>query len=364
VNKEATEILPSGPWAVPRSWGPQALRLHRWLLRRPRLLPRGARLLLAVSGGQDSMALTVLLRDLQPLHGWELALWHGDHGWHAASATVAQELLAWARVQGLTAWTDRAAPGEAEGEAAGRQWRYGCLTRRARHWQCGHVLSGHTATDRAETVLLNLARGCHRRGLASLGPSRPLTDSDDQRPAATLVRPLLIFDRGDTDRICRQRKLPLWVDPSNDDLRLKRNRLRAKLLPVLEDCHPGASRRISEQAERLAEELATDTEIVDLALAGLEGRLGTLVTLDRPALAQLSPASVKRVLARWLEIHSGVSPLASSLDTVEYRLRQKQTSGCLDLPRGWSLSWTSAVVFLSASPHGQSDAEPGRVEST
>lgn len=339
---------------MPRSWGPQALRLHRWLLQRPRLLPRGARLLLAVSGGQDSMALAVLMRDLQPLHGWELALWHGDHGWHGASGTVAQELLAWARVQGLTAWTDRAAPGEANGEAAARDWRYSCLARRARHWHCGHVVSGHTATDRAETVLLNLARGCHRRGLTSLGPSRPLTDGDEPGPGAALVRPLLIFDRGDTGRICRQRQLPLWIDPSNDDQRLKRNRLRAEVLPVLEACHPGACRRISQQAERLAEELATDAELIELALAGLERRLGTVVALDRPTLAKLSPATVKRLLAHWLEVELGVSPLASCLDTLVYRLRQNRAAGRLDLPGGWFLHWTSTDLILSARPYGQS----------
>jgi tRNA(Ile)-lysidine synthase len=359
VNEQAPEIVPSEPLAVPRSWGPQALRLHRWLLRRPRLLPRGARLLLAVSGGQDSMALALLMRDLQPLYGWELALWHGDHGWHPDAAAVAAELLAWARVQGLTVWADRAAAGEAHGEAAARRWRYSCLAQRARQWHCGHVLTGHTATDRAETVLLNLARGCHRRGLASLGPSRPLSEGDEQGAGVTLVRPLLIFDRSDTGRLCRTRQLPVWIDPSNNDRRLRRNRLRAEVLPVLEDCHPGACRRISQQAERLAEELTTDTELLQLALAGLGRHPESFVTLGRPALAQLSPATSRRLLAHWLELHIGVSPPASSIDTLEYRLRHNQAPGRLDLPGGWSLRWTSSTLVLKTRPDGQPHAEPG-----
>ena len=65
-------------------WSPFHLRLHRLLLRRPQLLPPHATLLLAVSGGQDSMALVGLLRDLQRLHHWRLLLWHGDHGWRPA----------------------------------------------------------------------------------------------------------------------------------------------------------------------------------------------------------------------------------------------------------------------------------------
>jgi len=64
-------------------WSPLHLRLHRQLLQKPDLLPAGAPLLVAVSGGQDSMALLALLRDLRRLHHWSLQLWHGDHGWRS-----------------------------------------------------------------------------------------------------------------------------------------------------------------------------------------------------------------------------------------------------------------------------------------
>ena len=305
------------------------------------------------------MALTILLRDLQPLYGWQLALWHGDHGWHGASAAVAKELVAWARIQDLTVWTDRAEPGEAGREAAARHWRYGCLARRARHWDCQHVVAGHTATDRAETVLLNLARGCHRRGLASMGPSRPLTDERAGEPSLALVRPLLAFDRADTADVCRERRLPVWLDPSNNDTQLRRNRLRAEVLPVLEACHPGACRRISLQAERLAEELATEKELLQLAIRNLEGRLGSFVTLDRAALAQLSPSTRGLVLAWWLRERTGVIHKASSLDSLEYRLRNSWGHGRHDLQGGWCLSWTSTHLALGQSTHGQPDARSG-----
>ena len=72
-------ILP--PQALERAWGKDHLRLHRHLRRQPALLPPGASLLLAVSGGQDSMALLALLLGLRRLHGWRLQLWHGDHRW-------------------------------------------------------------------------------------------------------------------------------------------------------------------------------------------------------------------------------------------------------------------------------------------
>lgn len=124
------------------------------------------------------MALTALLADLRRLHHWRLELWHGDHGWRAESAQQAGELQAWAKSQRLPFLLERAATAPAS-EAAGRQWRYACLRRQAEPRGCSHVVTGHTASDRAETLLLNLARGSHRRGLASLRPVRPLTGEKD-----------------------------------------------------------------------------------------------------------------------------------------------------------------------------------------
>ncbi|WP_283746149.1 ATP-binding protein, partial [Bacillus cereus] len=77
-------------------WSPHHLRLHRWLLHQPELLPRGAHLMLAVSGGQDSMALLGLLRDLQRLHQWHLLLWHGNHRLRPEADKQAAELAGWA----------------------------------------------------------------------------------------------------------------------------------------------------------------------------------------------------------------------------------------------------------------------------
>ena len=211
------------------------------------------------------MALTTLLLDLQHLHGWRLQLWHGDHGWRSDAARQAGELLLWARGQGLALELDRAEPGPGS-EAEARDWRYGCLAEAALRLHCTHVVTGHTASDRAETVLLNLARGSHLRGLASLGGSRPFaTPTGPLR----LARPLLVFDRDDTSRVCRERSLPVWTDSSNGDLRFARNRLRADVMPVLEALHPGASRRISAQAERLQEQVAAETELLELALGAL-----------------------------------------------------------------------------------------------
>ena len=324
-------------------WSPDHLRLHQLLLRQPELLPRGSTLLLAVSGGQDSMALVGLLRDLQRLHHWSLQLWHGDHRWRADSDRQASELAAWARSEGLSLQIERWETPQSS-EAAARAWRYQGLTRCAERLAARHVLTGHTASDRAETLLLHLARGSHRRGLASLRLQRPLTDQIE------LVRPLLLFDRNDTARIRQQLALPLWLDPSNDDRRFSRNRIRAEVLPVLEALHPGAGRRISQLSQRLAEEQSSQDELLTLVLQSLSRSdpAEAQQRLDRDGLMALQPANRRLLLHTWLK-QQGCSGLqAEVLESLQQRLEPLRGNGCHPLSGGQRLCWDRRHLWLEA----------------
>jgi len=332
-------------------WSPDHLRLHRLLLQQPQLLPAQASLLLAVSGGQDSMALLGLLLGLRRLHGWRLLLWHGDHGWRPEAAQQAAELAAWCQQQGLSLQTDRCAPspGDVEGgtdsrghrsETAARQWRYSCLEQQALAQGCSHVMTGHTASDRAETLLLHLARGSDRRGLASLRGQRPLGSQGLQ-----VCRPLLGFGRDDTSRICAQLGMPVWLDRSNDDPRFSRNRIRHEVLPVLEALHPGAARRLSGTAERLQQSLEAEHEWQRLALHWLsDGDNG----LDRRRLMGLQPANQATALVRWLQ-QRGVTTLnARQITALLARLQPTQPPGQSDLAGGWRLRWDRSRLELIA----------------
>jgi tRNA(Ile)-lysidine synthase len=284
------------------------------------------------------MALTGLLQDLQPQHHWRLQLWHGDHGWRAESAEQATSLAAWAAQRGLPLWLERAAPGEAgPTEERARQWRYHQLIAAAHQLACRHVVTGHTASDRAETVLLNLARGSHQRGLASLRASRPLA------AGIALVRPLLIFSRDDTGRICQEHNLPIWLDPSNAESEFSRNRLRQEVIPVLEQLHPGASRRISRQAARLAEEQEGADQIIELALQALMAAEGGL---NRRALAQLTEANRGRLLHVWLDQQLKRSLAAETVDQLVARLAPGREPGRQDLANGWQLHWDRLRLWL------------------
>lgn len=381
----AVVIVPSGPGASQPRWSPDHLRLHRSLLRQPELLPRGAPLLLAVSGGQDSMAMTGLLRDLCGLHHWRLHLWHGDHGWREESPRQARELQSWAQGEGLPIRVERQPPLQlpVNREAAARRWRYQCLQREAWRLGCQHVLTAHTATDRAETVLLHLARGSHRRGLAGLrrrlplaalleGGETPVPAERTGRAAVAhspedvevdghvvashvppgagrslwVVRPLQLLTRQDTERICRREGWPVWLDASNGQLELSRNRVRAQVLPVLENLHPGAARRISEQAERLAAEQEQQQELLDLALIPLQ--TGPL-QLDRRALLARSPAVQGLLLQHWLRRCHGQDLTSRSLASLLPRLAMQRGPGRMDLAAGWQLCWRGTTLTLRPS---------------
>ena len=333
-------------------WSPFHLRLHRLLLRQPQLLPQHATLLLAVSGGQDSMALVGLLRDLQRLHHWRLLLWHGDHGWRPESAQQASALAAWAAGEGLPLERQRWDAPQPD-EAAARQWRLACLQHRAAQAGASRVVTGHTASDRAETLLLNLARGSHRRGLASLRPLRPLGD------AVQLARPLLVFSRSETAQIQRQLQLPVWSDPSNDNPRFSRNRIRAEVMPVLEALHPGAGRRLSGLSSRLADEQDSQEQLEELALQSLLNDPGDPEAgLRRRALMALQPGNRRRLLRTWLQRQGNAELAAAPLEQLLERLELERGPGTLQLPGGSQLHWDRDWLRTSAGGGKQGPVSP------
>jgi tRNA(Ile)-lysidine synthase len=325
-------IVPSG---LRRPWSRWHHRLHRHLCDRPTLLPPGAPLLLAVSGGQDSLALLALLHDLAALHHWPLAVLHADHGWHPGSAGVAAGVAAHSDGLGLPCRIVRADE-PPRGEAAARRWRYGCLEQEARQLGCSRIVTGHTASDRAETLLFHLIRGSGLRGLASLRACRPLA------PGLTLVRPLLGMQRGETLACCRELELPVWCDPSNEDRRFSRNRLRLEALPLLEAIRPGAAGRIAGLAQMLEDLEASEAALEALALTSLEEGDG----LDADRWAHLPAPLAGRLLHRWLQDRSGQAVGAAVLAELLRQLRAPSSPRRLPLPGGWHLRREARKLVL------------------
>ncbi len=327
--------------AACQSWSHWHDRLHRQLLRRPELLPDGASLLLAISGGQDSMALMGLLIGLQHLHHWQLHTWHGDHGWHDQSATVASELHAWCDEQALDLQISRSSKAHTRSEAKARLWRYQELAHVSERLHCQLVVTAHTASDRAETFLLQLARGTNLAGLGSLRPSRPLRSNDATSPR--LVRPMLHFSRHQTALICQDLQLPIWLDPANSSVVFSRNRIRHEVLPVLEALHPGCSQRIAQLSERISH--VDDNQRI-LASLALEPMKRSDRGLHRPSLTALTEPSRRLLLHHWLQ-QEGVRTLsANQLNILTAAIGPGRPPGRCSLPEKKTLQWSHDSVQL------------------
>ncbi|MFL0178852.1 tRNA lysidine(34) synthetase TilS [Mycobacterium sp. SMC-15] len=243
-------------------------------------LPQGGGWAVALSGGPDSLALTAVAARLRPTTALIV-----DHGLQADSAQVAETARSQALELGCVDARVISVTVGAQGgpEAAARTARYAAL---ADARGAGPVLLGHTLDDQAETVLLGLGRGSGARSMAGMRPYDP-----------PWCRPLLGVRRAVTGQACAELGLAPWLDPHNSDPRFTRVRLRAEVLPLLEDVLGGG---VAEALARTAIALRENTELIDAlaeqALPGATAGAG----LDAAALAALAAPVRLAVIRRWL----------------------------------------------------------------
>ncbi|QFS43914.1 tilS, tRNA(Ile)-lysidine synthase [Nostoc sphaeroides CCNUC1] len=218
-------------------------------MRSRHLFERNQRLLIAVSGGQDSLCLIKLLLDLQSKWGWHLGIAHCDHRWRSDSEANAHHVENLAKTWDTSFYLETANE-PINSEAAARDWRYQALSAIAKANNYQYIVTGHTASDRAETLLYNLIRGTGADGLQALTWQRPLTTG------IMLVRPLLEITRSQTEQFCQEFKLPIWEDSTNQDLQYARNRIRQELIPYLrENFNPQVESALAQTAELLQAEV-------------------------------------------------------------------------------------------------------------
>ncbi|MCX4469631.1 tRNA lysidine(34) synthetase TilS [Micromonospora sp. NBC_01655] len=264
--------------------------------------------LVACSGGADSLALAAATAFVAPRLGRRAGLVTVDHALQAGSDRRAAAVAAWAGGAGL-------APAEAVRidvagrpggpEAAARQARYEALAEAARRHGAAALLTGHTRDDQAETVLLALARGAGPRGLAGMPPRRDLS-------GVPLLRPLLDVTREQTRKACAALGLTPWEDPHNTDPSYARARVRADVLPALvRALGPAVLDNLARTARLVAADTAALDELAAAALTGAAGVRDPAGGLAVPALAGLAPAVRTRVLHAWAR-ELGAAPAALS----------------------------------------------------
>lgn len=216
------------------------------------LLPRGGRVLAAVSGGPDSVCLAhYLVQRARPLKLW-VGILHVHHGLRGREAdrdlAFVERLGAKLGAPVFCARESVAAAAAARGggiEEAGRTLRYQALAREAARLGCQLVATGHQLDDQAETVLLNLLRGTKLSALGGIPPRRALA------PGVSLIRPLLPLSRAEIELYLERHELRAMNDRTNKDLELTRNWLRRRVLPELARRQP----RVREHLAGIAEQV-------------------------------------------------------------------------------------------------------------
>jgi tRNA(Ile)-lysidine synthase len=285
---------------MPFTWTPLHAQLHR-TLRQRQILPKNQHILVAVSGGQDSLSLIKLLIDLQPKWGWNLGIAHCDHRWRSDSEANANHVEKLAQNWQLPFY-QQTANQALNSEASAREWRYQALTAIAQTHQYPYLVTGHTASDRAETLLYNLMRGSGADGLQSLTWKRPLT------PYLQLVRPLLEITRTQTAQFCQDMQLPIWEDSTNQELKYARNRIRHELLPYLrEHFNPQVEAKLAQTAEILRAEVeyleTAARELLQKAIEddGVSHDQSPIYRLNRLILRQAPIALQRRAMRQFVQ---------------------------------------------------------------
>ena len=332
------------------SWSKWHMRLHKRLKQNKSLLPINSKLLLAVSGGQDSMALLKLIVDLKRLYEWQVEIWHGDHQWHPKSADIAEELKLWCLNRQISFHSNKASKEEVANEEKARNWRYKNLLNKAKllssnniNFPCTRILTGHTATDRAETIIMNLARGTDLVGLSTLREQRTLENNID------IVRPLLIFNRNETLEICKEFNLPIWIDPSNENINLTRNKIRKEILPILNSIYKGADSRIASVANRLESYTKDQQSLAKIAIEFCQGE--EINSLSRKKLIDLTNSSRKIILSNWLKMLGITRVTALQIEEINTKISQDKPPGTIYLHGDFLMRWDKNIIYISKKTH-------------
>jgi len=277
--------------------GTAAFRTFKRTVERYGLVRPGDQVLVACSGGPDSVALVHLLLQLRPDLPHEVAVGHFNHRLRPAAAGDEAFVRNLARANGLPFFSSRRdvrAYAQRFGlnlEEAARTLRYEFLERTAARMKATRIATGHTMTDQAETLIMRLMRGT---GLTGLGGILSVAEG-------MLVRPLLELEREEIEAYLDERRIACRRDETNEDLRFLRNRIRLELLPVLRTKfeprlvqHLGRLALLFQDEERVMERVTAE------AAAGIVGRHEDRLELDAEKLRTLDRGLARRVVRFFL----------------------------------------------------------------
>ena len=295
----------------------------------------GDLVLIAVSGGADSLALAYALSLEAPKLAIQLHAVTIDHQLQAASSAQATKVVQQMKSLGIETTIEKVTVNMVNGlEASARKARYSAFDDVGDRFNAIAIFLGHTRDDQAETVLLGLARGSGTRSLSGMAPHK-----------GRYIRPLLSITRAQTENLCSEVGLTIWSDPHNVDPQFARVRVRTQAIPSLEKTiGPG----IAEALARSAELLRHDADALD-EWAHREAIHQDLADLECEHLANLPRAIRSRVIRA--AIYAAGAPegsvSADHVSVVEALIMAWSGQGAAHLPGGVKVERFSGRLSLS-----------------
>jgi tRNA(Ile)-lysidine synthase len=312
-------------------------------IRQHQLLAEGEQLLLAVSGGVDSMVLLHLLGELAPVQGWQVSVAHFNHQLRGRAGNADEVLVGkTARSFGMPFLAGR---GDVRGyakrkgislEMAGRQLRHEFLARVALERGLRRIALAHQADDQVELFFLRLFRGAGSEGLSGMKWSSP----SPANPEVTLVRPLLAESKRSIEEYARARKIRFLEDATNRSNDFLRNRIRRELVPILlRSFQPALSRTIP----RLMSLLGAEADYIDT-----EARRW----LDAPSTSFIDlPVAIQR---RCLQIQLFAAGVVPNFELVEQLRMTPGKPVCVPCPEGAGTNWDEEDLGFGETPGKES----------
>jgi tRNA(Ile)-lysidine synthase len=333
--------------------GQVARALERAGLERPNSSSRSAghTILLALSGGPDSVALLHVLRELEPRFGYRLAAAHLNHRLRGAESdrdqSFVRELCATLGVELIVEQSSELDPAAPNLEERARQLRYAFLAAAASRLEATRIATAHHADDQAETVMLRLLRGAGLSGLGAMAETATLAPS-----GVTLLRPMLRIWRHEIMRYLDSIGARFVNDSSNAHQDFLRNRVRIEVLPALErDVAPGLRRRLAALAGEMRDlddyvRLAARLELGPRMRENVPG--GPLDLLDLTNFDGLHPALAAPLLREFLASRIGSLRRFTRrhIDDLRRLCLGESPSAALDLPGGWRAERRYAALVL------------------
>ncbi len=299
-------------------------------------------LLVAVSGGPDSVCLLHILVKLREELGISLHIAHLNHQLRGAESEADADYTAGlARSLGIPASIEQGdvkayqARQHISLEEAAREVRYTFLAQVAKSIGASRVAVGHTANDHLETILMHLIRGAGTGGLRGLQPSHQWQSAGN---SVTIIRPLWPLSRRETAGYCHHHQLMPRIDASNRSLSPLRNRIRRQLLPLLESYNPQVASALLRTARIAGDDFAWLNKETDRLWAEIVRKQGNTITLDKKRLLELPPALKRYLLRRVIEDLSG------NLKDIELR-HIEAIMDALTRPAGKRLSLPGGLIF-------------------